>query len=100
MLLGIGGHGGFGRNADIKKKYQEIVLKIKQHISPVTPKHVLKSNTSYAGKSPSESNSTAPSSATRSHSNPSSGHDNGEDGNDARITPQVAVTKCAVCTIL
>ena len=99
-MAGIGGHGGFGRNADIKKKYQEIVLKIKQHISPVTPKHVLKSNTSYAGKAPSESNSTAPSSASRSHSNPSSGHDNGDDGNDARITPQVAVTKCAVCTIL
>ncbi|XP_072025629.1 LOW QUALITY PROTEIN: uncharacterized protein [Amphiura filiformis] len=104
-MHGVGGHGGSGKNADIQKKYQDIVSKIRQHISPITPKHVLRTNISnQAGKSPSESNSTAPSSATRSQNSRggSPGQESGENGagGDARIAPRAAVTKCAVCTIL
>ena len=99
-FTGVGGHGGSGRHSDIKRKYQDIIAQMKQHVQPISPKLILQGNK--PGQAPSDSTSTAPSSASRSqHSHSDPGRpDSGETGLEVGVAPRVAVTKCAVCTVL
>ncbi|XP_011663316.1 uncharacterized protein LOC115921074 [Strongylocentrotus purpuratus] len=109
-FIGVGGHGGSGVKADKEMKNQDVIHQITRYVKPIQVKPAVKIEDSAVEIITTNNSQSADSTTPRSMHSPSRveslrtqsslGRNSTGGGGGQRQAQQVAVTKCAICSIL